>query len=171
MSWAIGFDSNWDRDIGYGVPATCDHPGCGKKIDRGLAHVCCGSQPYGGEEGCGLYFCGSHLFHQDGNVAKCQQCNAGDVPFPATPDHPEWAHHKLTDPSWEEWRRDHTDELPALRELAKTGRSFLPTPESGEVGRMTYATGKGACTMGVGCDEAGSCFAAAMGAPEECCRA
>ena len=37
MSWAVGFDSQWDRDIGYGVPAYCDHPGCGKEIDRGLA--------------------------------------------------------------------------------------------------------------------------------------
>jgi hypothetical protein len=57
MSWAVGFDSNWKRDIGYGVPATCDRPGCGTGIDRGLAYVC-GGQPYGGEEGCGLYFCG-----------------------------------------------------------------------------------------------------------------
>lgn len=33
MSWVIGFDSNWNRDIGYGVLAFCDHPGC-KKRDR-----------------------------------------------------------------------------------------------------------------------------------------
>ena len=60
MSWAIGFDSRWNRDIGYGVPATCDFPGCGVDIDRGLAFVC-GGEPYGGEDGCGLYFCASHL--------------------------------------------------------------------------------------------------------------
>lgn len=23
MGWSIGFDSNWNRDVGYGVPATC----------------------------------------------------------------------------------------------------------------------------------------------------
>ena len=26
MGWSIGFDSKWNRDIGYGVPATCDYP-------------------------------------------------------------------------------------------------------------------------------------------------
>ena len=26
MSWAVGWDSNWYRDIGYGVPATCEEP-------------------------------------------------------------------------------------------------------------------------------------------------
>lgn len=39
MGWSIGFDEHWQRDIGYGVPATCDHPGCGAKIDRGLSFV------------------------------------------------------------------------------------------------------------------------------------
>lgn len=42
MGWSIGFDSNWNRDIGYGVPAFCDHPGCTAEIDRGLAYVCGG---------------------------------------------------------------------------------------------------------------------------------
>jgi hypothetical protein len=55
MSWALGFDGNWNRDIGYGVPSYCDHPKCSAKIDRGLAYVCCGQEPYGGD-GCGLYF-------------------------------------------------------------------------------------------------------------------
>src|SRR5690606_23075125 len=53
MGWAVGYDSNWNRDIGYGVPTTCDHPGCNEKIDRGLSYVC-GDEPYGGEHGCGL---------------------------------------------------------------------------------------------------------------------
>jgi len=52
MGWSIGFDSRWNRDIGYGVPAYCDHPKCNEEIDRGLAYVCCGEQPYGGEHGC-----------------------------------------------------------------------------------------------------------------------
>ena len=42
MGWSIGFDRRWNRDIGYGVPATCDQPGCGADIDRGLAFVCGG---------------------------------------------------------------------------------------------------------------------------------
>ena len=60
MGWSIGFDSNWNRDIGYGVPAVCDHPKCNAEIHRGLAYVC-GGQPYGGEKGCGLFFCYEHL--------------------------------------------------------------------------------------------------------------
>lgn len=59
MSWAVGYDAKWHRDIGYGVPATCDYPGCAAEIDRGLGYVCAG-EPYGGEHGCGLYFCDAH---------------------------------------------------------------------------------------------------------------
>jgi hypothetical protein len=55
MGWSIGYDSKWQRDIGYGVPGVCDDPACAEKIDRGLSYVC-GGEPYGGDEGCGLYF-------------------------------------------------------------------------------------------------------------------
>jgi len=41
MGWAVGYDNRWSRDIGYGVPAWCDEPGCSEAIDRGLAYVCC----------------------------------------------------------------------------------------------------------------------------------
>ena len=40
MGWAIGYDGRWERDIGYGVPAVCDHPDCNVRIDRGLDYVC-----------------------------------------------------------------------------------------------------------------------------------
>lgn len=86
MGWSRGFDSNWNRDIGYGVPSICDHPKCGRKIDRGLAHVC-GGEPYGGEEGCGLYFCGDHLL---GGPQLCLRCRNKKPPFKPTPDVPEW---------------------------------------------------------------------------------
>lgn len=33
MGWSLGFDSNWNRWIGYGVPAYCDHP-CGEGIKK-----------------------------------------------------------------------------------------------------------------------------------------
>lgn len=59
MSWAVGYNEHWQRDIGYGVPSICDHPGCDKEIDRGFDFVC-GLPPYG-ENGCGLYFCNKHL--------------------------------------------------------------------------------------------------------------
>jgi hypothetical protein len=109
MGWAVGYDDNWKRDIGYGVPATCDHPGCKEEIDRGLAHVCCGSEAYGGEEGCGLFFCGKHLVHRrkddgDWGTAKCERCNDGKKPFEPKPDVKPWLRHKLKDASWQQWR-------------------------------------------------------------------
>lgn len=33
MGWSIGYDNSWKRDIGYGVPAFCDHPGCMTSIN------------------------------------------------------------------------------------------------------------------------------------------
>lgn len=129
MGWEIGYDSNWARDIGYGVPAVCDHPNCEAKIDRGLGYVC-GAEPYGGEIGCGLFFCGTHLLHgepidPDANDESydaadaeawahrldevlgycfCERCLAAEEPFAPKPDVKEWVEHKQTDPSWAEWR-------------------------------------------------------------------
>jgi len=113
MSWAIGFDSHWDRDIGYGVPAWCDHPRCLAKIDRGLSYVC-GGEPYGGEKGCGLYFCYKHL----SAGSQCARCRNRKPPFVAKIDHFEWMQHKLTDESWAEWRADHPAEVTTLMTLS-----------------------------------------------------
>lgn len=61
------------RPIGYFVAAVCDEKGCKKKIDRGLAYVC--GRMHGGEDGCGGYFCASHLFFAKGSGAqKCSRC-------------------------------------------------------------------------------------------------
>lgn len=107
MGWAVGFDTNWSRDIGYGVPAWCDHPDCNEVIDRGLSYVCAGQQPYGGDNGCGLYFCETHRgFWNDENELTCERCATGDKPFDAKPDHPKWLKHKATDPSWAAWRAE-----------------------------------------------------------------
>ena len=64
MEWAaIGTDSA-GRDIGYSVEAECDHPGCDKRIDRGLAYACGGM--HGGDEYfCERYFCYAHLWYTD----------------------------------------------------------------------------------------------------------
>lgn len=108
MGWSLGYDEHWKRDIGYGVPAWCDHPDCDQEIDRGLARVCAGQQPYGGD-GCGLYFCGDHLTFADGLGFACERCASGVFkPFNPKPDHPDWIHHKATDPSWAEWRAQQT---------------------------------------------------------------
>lgn len=114
MGWAVGWDSTWQRDIGYGVPAECDHPQCHERIDRGLAYVC-GAEPYGGEKGCGLYFC---LKHQVGDHQRCPRCNAYKPPYKRPkPDVVEWMRHKLTDPSWAAWRRVNQDEVTEVRRL------------------------------------------------------
>lgn len=105
MGWSIGFDEHWQRDIGYGVPAICDHPGCGEVIDRGLAHVC-GGEPYGGERGCGLYFCAKHLLMSERLPQLCQRCKDRRKPFAPTPDLPSWRLHKLSHWSWRQWREE-----------------------------------------------------------------
>ena len=121
MGWSIGYDRKWKRDIGYGVPATCDHPGCGVEIDRGLACVC-GGQPYGGEEGCGLYFCDAHLHYcaidwtDDVSEPLCDRCCEGEDPFTPTPDLPRWIEHKLTHESWQKWRDENPDEAARMKE-------------------------------------------------------
>lgn len=119
MGWAVGYDDNWRRDIGYGVPCKCDHPDCNEEIDRGLAHVCCGSEPYGGEEGCGLYFCGKHLAHyrkgKAWSPAMCERCAKGKKPFEPKPDVREWIDHKLTCPTWQRWRDENPAEVADLQ--------------------------------------------------------
>lgn len=116
MSWAIGFDSCWGRDIGYGVPAICDFPGCGEKIDRGLAYVC-GGEPYGGEQGCGLFFCSGHLWVTPGGPRRqqCERCANDQPPFEATPDTIEWVEWKLADESWAVWRRQNLEAVKAMQ--------------------------------------------------------
>lgn len=117
MGWSIGYDINWERDIGYGVPAYCDHPDCNEEIDRGIGYVC-GAEIYGGEKGCGLYFCGKH---QVGSHQRCARCSPRKkLPFAAKPDHPDWARWKLTDESWKNWRKQNPEAVKAMRAALKT---------------------------------------------------
>lgn len=111
MGWSLGEHNG--RDIGYGVPAYCDHPGCMKEIDRGLGYVC-GSEPYGGEHGCGLFFCEDHLWHRSPrssyrSVQNCKRCMTYRPAFKPTPDHPDWIAWKLTDESWAAWRAENPE--------------------------------------------------------------
>lgn len=109
MGWSIGYDDDWQKDIGYGVSAYCDHPGCAAEIDRGLSYVC------GGEYGCGLYFCGKHLQYHQGHQ-KCERCACeADKPFDPKPEHPDWIAWKLNDESWKPWRDEHPDEVAQLQ--------------------------------------------------------
>jgi len=108
MSWAVGYNNHWKRWIGYGVPSYCDHPGCYKKIDRGLSHICGGL--YYEEHGCGLVFCSDHLVEvrQDGDdyFSVCERCRDGKKPYKPSPDTEEWIEHQQTDESWAEWRAE-----------------------------------------------------------------
>lgn len=138
MGWSLGHDERWGkygRDIGYGVPAICDHPGCGAEIDRGLSYVC-GSEPYGGEHGCGLFFCGSHLHFEDRDddcPQLCERCAAGEEPFESTPDTKEWLDWKLSDESWERWRKENPEQVEAMRILAAEPATASPARKNGQV--------------------------------------
>lgn len=120
MGWSIGGPDQRGRLVGYGVPAYCDHPKCDKKIDRGLAYVC-GGQPYGGDFGCGLYFCERH-FRSAGdrrdNVQLCPRCIASKDPYVRLkPEHPEWVYHLLNHASWGQWRLENPKKVAALKLL------------------------------------------------------
>lgn len=128
MSWSIGYSSHFSRDIGYGVPAFCDHPKCNQVIDRGLGYVC-GGEHGGGDcgQGCGLYFCGEHL-RGLGRGQKCPKCARYDHrPYKAKPDHPDWIKHKLTDESWQKWRDRNPDEVKKLSMTYSILPNSLPT--------------------------------------------
>lgn len=92
MGWAnCGTDSK-GRPIGYAHEATCDFPGCGRKIDRGLSYACGGMHGEGGvhqdDYGCESYFCGDHLIMAGCEDQLCPTCYA-------------------------EWETDHPDEASA----------------------------------------------------------
>lgn len=87
MGWGHGIASD-GREIGYLVEATCEHPGCTTKIDRGLAYACGGLAAVLGEPdaaGCGHHFCPEHLFMGVGHSQGCEACCAKwDA------EHPQW---------------------------------------------------------------------------------
>lgn len=127
MGWSVGFDTNWQRDIGYGVPSRCDHPGCGEEIHRGLAYVC-GGEAYGGGHGCGLFFCDRHLAYlsiegvEGASPQLCTRCidrltDESVKPYTPSPDLPEWLEWKLTDASWATWREKHPDEVAKIAQV------------------------------------------------------
>ena len=155
MGWSIGYDPNWEIDIGYGVPAWCDHPGCKNEIDRGLSYVC-GGQPYGGEVGCGLYFCESHL-HHDAPVSSeemelnpeeavralmnpqlCEKCSHSTdfSSFEPKQDHPKWMIFKMKDASWAEWRKTEGEKYLHLQMTRKGVKPFLTIDDIAKIYRV-----------------------------------
>lgn len=134
MGWAIGYIGG--RDVGYGVPAVCEHPDCNVEIDRGLAYACGGFPD--SEYGCGLFFCDKHmqyaeLSEEDGGevVQCCEPCayrnehpDADWHTWPKTydrkPDVLKWVLWKLNAPSWKRWRTETPQEVTELRERVAT---------------------------------------------------
>ena len=106
MGYQVYELSSQKRFGGYGVPSICDHPGCTKEIDRGMAY-CCGGEPFS-DAGCGQYFCTDHLAYnlEDDAVQQCERCLAGQDPFPIKPDTPEWIAWQMNDESWAKWREE-----------------------------------------------------------------
>lgn len=81
MGWGYGV-LPVGKEIGYSVAATCEHPGCTAKIDRGLSYAC-GDDHGENEISCDGYFCPEHLSGwarqpwSDGrNVRVCPKCEA-----------------------------------------------------------------------------------------------
>ena len=127
MGWSMGFDSDWNRDIGYEVPAICDSPKCNKRIDRGLSYVCSG-QPYGGETGCGLYFCSEHLYFHTMRANPeegpfCIRCIRHQKSYKPKPEMRRWLRWKLNHSSWEEWRLENSEEVKRYKELLNKGQT------------------------------------------------
>lgn len=108
---------NRGRWQGYGVPAVCDHPDCDTQIDRGLAYLC-GDAPRP-EKGCGLFFCGDHLYIartvMDDDPQMCQRCCDGEPPFAPKADTPDWTNHMLTDDSWAQWRAENPEAVAQMQ--------------------------------------------------------
>lgn len=132
MGWAIGYDGKWKRDIGYGVPAYCDHPGCWRQIDRGLDNVC-GGAPHGGVRGCGLYFCSKHRRYHARLPQLCARCERLRPPFKPVGEHPHWIAHKLTDSSWQDWRDQNPAELTLL--IARAAEWLHPLARESQLKR------------------------------------
>jgi hypothetical protein len=68
-----------ERKVGYSIGAKCDHHGCSKRIDRGLAYACGGD--HGDFKGCTGYFCEEHRMnyitdHTDvrKSILVCDEC-------------------------------------------------------------------------------------------------
>jgi len=79
MGWAFCGTNRHGQEIGYGVEATCDEPGCDAKIDRGLSYACGDMHDCG--ETCGQYYCEAHLSTgrlpgDERNVQMCRRCAA-----------------------------------------------------------------------------------------------
>lgn len=93
MGWShCGTDSE-GREIGYGIEAMCDEPGCDAEIDRGLAYACGGM--HGSPPGCEGYFCPEHLV-LGVDAYLCERCKEKEMAEPLTSDELERIREQVT---------------------------------------------------------------------------
>jgi hypothetical protein len=133
MGYAYGYIGG--RDIGYGVPATCDYPSCKAVIDRGLSYAC-GDWPGSHDDYCGLFFCSKHMTYTEKDDSSgenhqcCDRCawnieHADEIEndyklfkpsYDPKPDRNVWIRHKLKHHSWAEWRSENPEEVEELQQ-------------------------------------------------------
>lgn len=92
MGWGDCGEDSKGRPIGYVHEATCDHPGCDKKIDRGLSYAC-GDMHGETEYGCEKYFCSEHrenIVEDEGDFNHiCDGCKKELIDSGEWVEHPE----------------------------------------------------------------------------------
>ena len=79
MGWANCGEDSKGRPIGYAHDATCDHPGCTAKIDRGLSYACGGMHGDCGGQACEGYFCQEHLHLVDKQAMGFTELDQGQL--------------------------------------------------------------------------------------------
>jgi hypothetical protein len=67
----------------------------------------------------------------NGFLSQCERCRKGHPPFEKKPDTEEWTNHKMTDPSWAEWRREQGLEPKAG---GPQPLCLVDVPQTGEIG-------------------------------------
>ena len=137
MGWSMGHCGEHKRDIGYGVPAPCDHPECNEIIDRGLAYRCCENIHH--DASCKGYFCEEHrqnyvyqdeladmspeelkVLGIDSNEEVAQDDDGIICCRHTIQPHKEavvWLEHILNDESWEVWRTKHPERIERFKKL------------------------------------------------------
>jgi len=79
MGWSYCGERDDGEPIGYSVDATCEHPNCNEKIDRGVSYAC-GGMHGNGTYSCDKYFCEEHrCWHdyakdEEDSPMLCKEC-------------------------------------------------------------------------------------------------
>lgn len=93
MGWQFCGENRHGQQIGYGVGAICDEPGCRTWIDRGLGYLC--GDMHDDARTCAMYYCAAHRVTSR-RCARCQdippedqvceECNDDGLVLAATPE-------------------------------------------------------------------------------------